>query len=262
MRYRKYLIIGIIIAVASVLMRPSKESANNRRDYADIQSEGVLRVAIGYGPTSLHVNDEGDMEGFHYQLIKQFAEEHGLTLELIPEMDLQKQDKLLMDGACDLIASGRPLTLYNDSVLRHTHPVTVDRQIIIQRKEEVNDTLCPHLKSQIDLAGRELCIPQGSPAKQRIHHLMEEIGDSIHIKEIPQYGSEQLMALVAHGDICYAVCEEHVVNAHIHQYPQLDTSLPVSLNQFYSWIVSAQSPVLLDSLNAWIMRHRETKGNR
>ena len=65
MRYRKYLIIGIIIAVASVLMRPSKESANNRRDYADIQSEGVLRVAIGYGPTSLHVNDEGDMEGFH-----------------------------------------------------------------------------------------------------------------------------------------------------------------------------------------------------
>lgn len=81
---------------------------------------------------------------------------------------------------------------------------------------------------------------------------MEEIGDSIYIREIPRYGSEQLMAMVAHGDICYAVCEENIVRTHLHQYPQLDTGLPIGFNQFYSWVVSAQSPTLLDSINVWI----------
>lgn len=254
MRYRKYIIIGIIIAIASALMKPSGEADDKRRDYADIEHEGILRVTLGYGSGSLHVNNDGAMDGFHYRLVKQFADEHGLQLEIIPEMDLQAQDKMLKEGTCDLIAYGRPVTLYNDSTLCQTHPIAVDRQVVIQRKEKASDTLCTYLKSQIELAGKELCIPQGSPVKQRIHHLMEEIGDSIYIREIPRYGSEQLMALVAHGDICYAVCEEDVVNNHIHQYPQLDVSMAFGFNQFLAWTVSAQSPVLLDSLNAWIER--------
>ena len=96
--------------------------------------------------------------------------------------------------------------------------------------------------------------------ENRFQHLMEEIGDSIYIQEIPSYGSEQLMALVAHGDICYAVCEKDVVDAHIHRYPQLDNSLAFGFNQFYSWTVNAHSPELLDSLNAWI-KEREISSN-
>lgn len=254
MRYRKYLLIGIVIGLVSALMLPGKKESGKIRDYADIADEGILRATIEYGTNYLHINDEGAIEGFHYHLIKEFAEEHGLTLEVIPEMDLSAQDKLLKEGACDLIANGRPLTMYTDSTLRQTLPTSVDRQVLIQRKEEQGDTLCTYLKSQIDLAGKEVCIPQGSSAIQRIRHLMEEIGDSIYIREIPGYGAEQLMAMTAHGDICYAVCEENIVRAHIHQYPQLDDGLVLGFNQFYSWTVNAHSPTLLDSLNTWIER--------
>ena len=259
-RYRKYLVIGIVIAIVSFLTKLTADSDKTIRDYADIKNEGILRATIEYGSNSFHINDQGTIEGFHYQLIQQFAEEHGLTLEIIPEMDLQEQNRLLKEGFCDLVANGRPLTLHKDESLCQTHPITVGKQVIIQRKKECNDTLCFHLKSQIDLAGKELSIPQGSPIKQRIQHLMEEIGDSIYIQEIPSYGSEQLMALVAHGDICYAVCEKDVVDAHIHRYPQLDNSLAFGFNQFYSWTVNAHSPELLDSLNAWI-KEREISSN-
>lgn len=258
MHYRKYLIIGFIIATVSALMLPAKDGKEKNRDYAEIKEEGILRATIEYSTNSMHINDEGVIDGFHYQLVKQFAEEHGLTLEVIPEMDMQAQNKLLEEGRCDIIANGRPMTLHNNtSTLIYTNPITVDRQIIIQRKKGEDDTRCPYLKNQIELAGKEICIPQGSPSIQRIHHLMEEIGDSIYIREIPRYGTEQLMAMVAHGDICYAVCEENTVRTHLHQFPQLDNHLAIGFNQFYSWTISPQSQVLLDSLNAWIERKRK-----
>ncbi len=254
MRYRKYFIIGLVIAIVSALMLPSKDKEGGKRDYAEIEQEGILRVTIEYGANSYHVNDAGELEGFHYQLIRLFAEEHGLALEVIPEMGQSEQNSLLESRACDLIANGRLLTTDIDTTrMRYTHPVTVDRLLLIQRKADA-DTLCPHLQTPIELAGKTICIPENSPFKQRIQHMMEEIGDSIHVREISRYGSEQLMAMVAHGDICYTVCEENVVRTYLPQYPQLDTSLAIGFNQFYSWVVSAQSPTLLDSLNVWIER--------
>ena len=87
-----------------------------------------------------------------------------------------------------------------------------------------------------------------------MHNLMQEIGDTIFIEEMKKYNSEQRMAMIAHGEYCYAICEEKVVRANLHKYPQLDASLDFSFNQFYSWAVSPESPVLLDSLNSWLAR--------
>ena len=40
--------------------------------------------------------------------------------------------------------------------------------------------------------------------------LSSRIGDTIYVEEIEKYGPEQLIALVAHGDIDYAVCDESI----------------------------------------------------
>lgn len=254
-RYRKYLVIGCLIALVSALMLPKEQVVSTTpRDMADILSEGILRVTTEYGKHAYYVGADGTIGGFHYQLIRQFAEEHGLQLEVIPEMSLPVQDSLLLGGHCDLIAGGRLLVSGTDSLLAYTTPITIDRQVIIQRHKEADDSLCSYVESQLQLAGKTVCIPENSPVKQRIHHFIEEIGDSIFVEEIPRYGTEQLMALVAHGDRCYAICEEHMVQAHIHRYPQLDTRLAFSFTQFYSWAVNPQSTVLLDSLNCWLRR--------
>ena len=86
----------------------------------------------------------------------------------------------------------------------------------------------------------------------RIRNLGDEIGDTIYIEEVERYGSEQLISLVAHGDIDYAVCEESIAMAVADSMPQIDISTAVGFTQFYSWAVSKQSPALLDTLNAWI----------
>ena len=99
---------------------------------------------------------------------------------------------------------------------------------------------------------------KGSPSILRIRNLGNEIGDTIYIKEIDKYGSEQLISLVAHGDIDYAVCDESIARAVADSLPQIDINTDISFTQFYSWGVSKQSPVLLDSLNSWLQTFRNS----
>ena len=73
------------------------------------------------------------------------------------------------------------------------------------------------------------------------------------------YGPEQLLSLVAHGDIDYAVCDESVARAMIDSLPQIDIHTAISFSQFYSWGVNKQSPALLDSLNQWLRSYKQTK---
>ena len=80
-----------------------------------------------------------------------------------------------------------------------------------------------------------------------------------HIKEIEKYGPEQLISLVAHGDIDYAVCDESIARAVADSLSQIDINTAISFTQFYSWAVSKQSPALLDSLNTWLDKFQKEK---
>ena len=137
-----------------------------------------------------------------------------------------------------------------------TRPIILNKQVLVQRKpEKENDSLYIH--SQLELARKTLHLVKNSPAILRIHNLSNEIGDTIYIKEVEKYGQEQLLAMVAHGDIDYAVCDESIAQASINDFPQLDIETAISFSQFYSWGVSKQSPALLDSLNTWLSDFRK-----
>ena len=135
-------------------------------------------------------------------------------------------------------------------------PQSVNRQVLVQRKmDSPGDSL--FVRSQLDLAGKTLNVVKGSPSILRIRNLGNEIGDTIYINEIEKYGSEQLIAMVAHGDIDYAVCDEGIARMAVDSLPQLDINTAISFTQFYSWGVSKQSPALLDSLNTWLSDFRK-----
>ncbi len=103
----------------------------------------------------------------------------------------------------------------------------------MQRKVGENDSLA--IRSQLDLAGKTLNVVKGSPSILRIRNLSNEIGDTIYVNEIEKYGSEQLIAMVAHGDIDYAVCDEGIARMAVDSLPQLDINTAISFTQFYSW---------------------------
>ncbi len=263
LRLFRYLVPVVIVWAIIFSIRqcgkPQKPSGHPR-DYAAISQEGILRVATEYNSISFYV-DGDTVSGFHYELIQAFARDKGLTTEIIPLMSFEERLKGLSEGhydviACDILATSE----LKDSLLL-TSPITLNKQVLVQRKENgENDSL--YIRSQLDLAGRTLHVVKGSPSISRIQNLGNEIGDTIYIKEIDKYGPEQLISMVAHGDIAYAVCDESIARTAAASIPQIDINTAISFTQFYSWAVSKQSPVLLDSLNTWLDKFQQEKEYR
>ena len=225
------------------------------RDYADIIREGVLRVATEYNSISFYV-DGDTVAGINYELIQAFGRDKGLRVDISPYMSFEDRLRGLSEDRYDVIAYGILATSKLKDSLLLTSPIVLNKQVLVQRKATgENDSL--YIRSQLDLAQRTLHVIKGSPSILRIQNLGNEIGDTIYIKEIEKYGSEQLISLVAHGDIDYAVCDESIARAAADSLPQIDINTAISFTQFYSWAVSKQSPVLLDSLNAWLDRFQK-----
>lgn len=250
------IVVGTLIA--NFLLPKREKPQGSPRDYADIAAEGILRVSTEYNSISFHVDDD-TLSGFHYEVIEAFARDHGLQADITPEMSFNKRLEGLAEGKYDVIANGILATSELKDSLLLTTPLVLNKQVLVQRKPETAADSSLFIKSQLDLAGKTLHVAKGSPSSLRIRHLGDEIGDTIYIKEIEKYGPEQLIALVAHGDIDYAVCDESIARAATDSLPQIDINTAISFTQFYSWAVSKQSPVLLDSLNHWLESFKKGK---
>lgn len=253
----KYVAMGIIAACITTFFLKKEKKHGHPRDYAEIATEKIIRAATEYNSISFYV-DGDTLSGFHYELIEAFARDHGCKAAITPEMSFDKRLKGLADGEFDVIAYGILATSELKDSLLLTTPIVLNKQILVQRKA-TSPTDSIFVKSQLDLAGKTLHVVKGSPSILRIHNLGNEIGDTIYIKEIDKYGSEQLIALVAHGDIDYAVCDESIARIVSDSFPQIDINTDISFTQFYSWGVSKQSPVLLDSLNSWLQTFCNSK---
>ena len=253
LRLFRYLIpVILVLAILFSVRQCGKEEkpSGHPRDYAAIAKEGILRVATEYNSISFYV-DGDTISGFHYELIEAFARDKGLEARITPIMSFDERLKGLSEGHYDVIAFGILATSALKDSLLLTSPIVLNKQVLVQRKETGEDDSL-YIYSQLDLAQRTLHVVKGSPSILRIQNLGNEIGDTIYIKEIEKYGPEQLISMVAHGDIDYAVCDESIAQAVADSLPQIDINTAISFTQFYSWAVSKQSPVLLDSLNTWL----------
>lgn len=260
----KYAIVAIVAVLSAMLWseRGKQKEQPKYRDYTEITESGILRVVTEYNTISFHVNGD-TLSGFNYELVQAFARDKQLKVELVPEMSFEKRLQGLEKGTYDIIAYDIPTTSVLKDSLLLTIPIILTKQVLIQRKaataEEAEEDSTTYIKSQLDLAHKTLYVEKGSPAIMRIRNLGNEIADTIYTKEVEKYGPEQLMAMVAHGDIDYAVTDESVAKASIDSFPQLDINTGISFTLFYSWGVNKKSPALLDSLNVWLADFLKTK---
>lgn len=56
----------------------------------------------------------------------------------------------------------------------------------------------------------------------------------------------------------FTVCDEVVAKQLAEQLPEIDVETDISFTQLESWAVRKDSPVLLDSLNSWLQRFRNS----
>lgn len=219
------------------------------RDYPQIRHEGTLRIVTDYNQSNYYLSDD-KVEGFQYELSKTIAEFSGLEILIYLEMSLEKSFEGLSNNQYDVIARNIPTTSDLKQDYSFVDPIVLNKQVLVQRhRKGNNDTIL--IRNHLDLAKKTLYIPQNSPARLRLQNLQQEIGDTIFVVEDPLYSSEQLMIMVAKGDIDYAVCDLQIARMLQKQLPEIDIQTDISFTQLQSWAIRKSAPILLDSLNHW-----------
>ncbi|MCM1349498.1 MAG: transporter substrate-binding domain-containing protein [Firmicutes bacterium] len=209
----------------------------------------TIDVAISYSPMTFYRYAD-TLGGFSYDMLREIARRNNMALKFHPVTSLTAMLQGLDSGLYDVVVSDMARTSDIDSTrYTFTSHVYLDRQVLVQRRDNSGS---PMVDNQLQLGGRRVWVEAASPAYGRIHHLSQEIGDTIHIMADSNYTSEQLFLKVAVGDIPLAVVNEKVALLLAKEYPEIDISTSISFTQFQAWLVNRRDTLLLRRLNTAI----------
>lgn len=253
------ILISLLILVLSLMWLVGRCSRSNENTIArQIRHYGgdTISVAIEMSPTSYAFSGD-TATGFDYEMLQAISKEHGIPMVFQPFAPINYALNGLRAGDFDIVVANVPASEDLKKNFCLTNDVFVDRQVLVRRKSETNDSTTGH-PLQMSLLGDTVWIADSSPFRNRLSNLSHELGDTIYIKSSPEYTSEHLVLLTALGEIRQAVVNESIAKRLAADYPDLDITTPISMTQFQPWIVNCDKISLRDSLNSWIEQYKLT----
>lgn len=216
------------------------------------QLPDTLRVGVLNSP-STYFNYRGDTLGYDYEMVKKFASDHHMALLLKVAYNFQDLMDLLEKRDIDLAASPVPVTAEFRSRAIPCGPKSVSCQVLVQRDGENRAT------DVTQLIGRRVSVEKDSKYEYRLRNLNDEIGGGIVVETIEKDTllSEDIMKMVADRKLDSAVVDSDIARLNIRDFPGLDASLHVSLDQESRWAVGKGENHLGRLLNVWTGRNKD-----
>ncbi|AMX03595.1 hypothetical protein A3224_14305 [Microbulbifer thermotolerans] len=233
----------------------SQQQRRLLRDWEEIKQRRTLRVLTRNHPASYFIW-RGELMGFDYDLLKQFARENDLRLSMVvpgPDVDLAEA---LKAGMGDMVAASLTVT---ESRRRQgmvfTRPyLKVTEQVIAaksqEQEEHSGDTAITEL-----LAGQKVAVNPLSSFYAHLNALAMEQAEPMEVLAVPGATTEQLIEAVVRGQYPYTVADSHLV-AIEHTYRDDFTvvgELPGERD--IAWAVRRDQPELLQQLNSFLDEH-------
>lgn len=236
----------------------SSELSNSESDLPGILKKGKLVILAENSSTSFFIY-KGKKMGFEYELLREFAEDLGVVLEVKIIDDLDAIQDQLQNGDCDIVACNFAVTKSRQQVFAFSEPYFQTNQVLIQRKKSAlttnKENQTPFIDDPLQLAKKRIHIWTGSSYYTRLTHLQEEIGDTIYVRPTQGFqGVEELIELVADGQIDYTIAERNVASINEQYYDNIDCSIPISFRQNISFALRKDCPILLKRLNSWLKK--------
>lgn len=233
-------------------------------DLEQIKSDGVLKVLTTYSGTSYFLY-RGQTMGFEYDLLKRFAEELGVELEIQVSRNLDSLLYQLNNGDVDLVAHGLTITSERKLKVNFTDYLYLTHQVLVQKKpdnwREMNWSSIQSelIHDAIELIDDTVSVRANSSYMQRLQNLSKEIGGQIIIDTITgNHSTDKIIKMVVDGEIKYTVADNNIANINASYYPILDIDVPISFSQRIAWAVRTKSPDLKKAVNKWL---KEMKKN-
>lgn len=250
------LLVLIAFSCGDVTRRKEKEAIPHYHE------KGRIKAITDYNSTNYFIY-RGEPMGYQYELLNLLAEHLGVRLEVVVNNNLDESFGCLLSDDCDLLAINLTVTRERGKIVDFTEPHSQTRQVLVQRRpsewqymsSDELDTVM--VRNPIDLAGKTVHVQRNSSYAARLRNLMEEIGDTILLVEV-DYVAEQLITMVAGGEIDYTVSDENIARVNQTYYDNLDIGTAISFTQNLAWAVRKGDHHLRDSINAWLSDFKST----
>jgi membrane-bound lytic murein transglycosylase F len=250
----KYLI-SCIIAVSVFFItgcydegRGKKEVSCPSKDLPQLVGDGEITVVTLNSSTS-YFQYKMKYMGYEYDLISDFADAHGLKLNILIADNSERLIEMLQVGDADVVAY--PVVVSNrlrQEVAFCGHE-RVFTQVLVQQSGR-NSSI---LTDVTQLIGKEVYVLPSSHYAGRLENLNEELGGGILVRyaEEDSLTTEDLIEMVSSGDIPYTVSDDYIARLNKSYYRNIDVGLPIGFEQRSSWVVRKSSPALAAAIDGW-----------
>lgn len=232
-------------------------------DWEDIRDRGVLRVILEYNSIGYFIY-KGQPLGYEYELIRQFAKDHQLKMEVVLAGVSDNPYTLLNEGKGDIIANGQFANAKTLEQSMLTLPYRDVEQVIVQRQSGKqllrqddttgrSDTL---LRSAIDLSDRIVYVADNSIYYHHLKEISDSLGINIDVRILSDDRStDDIIQAVANYEINYTIANKDVALLNQSYFENLDVSTSIGKPESLHWAVRKNAPLLLGKLNEWIKKN-------
>ena len=219
-----------------------------REDLPALEKRHLLRLITYRSPVN-YFYDHGRLKGFEYELMKRFARQHNMRLDVVLADSHKEMQALLKEGKGDVIAASLPENLYSGlHNIKITQPYNYSTPVIVGSKDD-GDIL-----DSRGLEGRRVRLPAESPYRKFFQHIKDQ-GVNVNIVDAdPGLNTEAVLFRVARGLYDLTVVSSHELNAEFTRQLNLKTQFALSDPYPHVWAVRNTDTLLLSALNEFIKK--------
>ncbi len=217
-------------------------------DLAAMKERGYIRVLTRNNPACYFIH-RGELMGFEYELVKQYADRQGLDVVMIVPPRWADLKKWLEEGRGDVIAAC--ITVSEDrkksKELEFCHPYGKVHEIVVTRKSDTK------LRSISDLASRTVHVRELSHYWTTMEKLQKESGVDFKLKAVPgTMETREILHRVESGEFDLTVADSGFLDIEINSGRKLRSALMFRTPYHYGWVVRKSNPGLKASMDEFL----------
>jgi len=216
-------------------------------DFEAIKKRKVLRVLLRNNAASYFLY-RGELMGFEYELAREFAEYHGLRLEVVVPPGHREMKTWLLEGRADM-AMGfiEPAKRLRSLGIDFSSPYHYARQHIVVHSEDPANSL-------EDLHNRTLFVRHHSSYWERLSGLQRD-GASFHLRATnDNVETEQLIKMVSNGKYRATMAGEHLLDIELANGVPVRSAYVLDEMASHSIAMRKRNPKLRNALDAFVKR--------
>lgn len=221
------------------------------RDYSDIKQDGTIKMITRYSSNTYFLH-QGIEWGFEYELVRKFAQEHDLALEVVVVGPNENPYDLLNSGMGDLIAANYTATPERKKYIKFTRPYNLVDQVLVF-SDGVEDP--PETIEKVAERDIPITVRRNSSYYYRLQNLRDQ-GINLVTRQVPNTkDTESLLFEISNNTHSATVADDNIFNASNRYMQGLVQGPTIAKNDTIAWAIRKNANDLETELNRFLYKH-------